>query len=68
VGVPQTNDKYWHPSNEINLKKESCGCVMEMGFAGDEVFACHIPRLCIIATRNISCALRPHHHLFASLK
>jgi hypothetical protein len=25
------------PNDEIALKKNKCGCVMEMGFTGDEV-------------------------------
>jgi len=35
----ESNDKYWHPSNEINLKKNKCGCVMELGFSGDEDYS-----------------------------
>ena len=33
----QKADDYWTPRDQIALKKNKCGCVMEMGFAGDEV-------------------------------
>ena len=53
----QSNDKYWHPSNEINLKKNKCGCVMELGFSGDEVSAlapCNLTSLFLFALLVLS--------------
>ena len=40
LSLEQDADDYWTPQDQISLKKNKCGCVMEMGFAGDEVRPC----------------------------